>query len=327
MAGPSTEEEAMSAITATRVDEVLHAAVESGTVPNVVATAADADGPIYEGAFGPKAVGRPGEVTPDTIYRIASMTKMVTTTAALQLVERGKLDLDAPVADYRPEFAQLKVLEGWDGDEPRLRDPASAATVRQLASHSAGLSYWFWNEDIVRWEALTGTGNSLAGTEDAFTAPLVADPGTRFEYGVNTDWLGLVVEAASGQKLDAYFDEHILEPLGMEQTTFHPDDQQRENLAAVHLRGQDSGRWEATDLDWNPAPDWWAGGHGLYSPPAEYLRFQRMLLNRGTLEGTEILNAQTVEAAFTNQIGDLEFPPAIRTAEPQTSADFNAGPG
>src|SRR4051812_33460180 len=212
----------MSAITATRVDEVLQRAVESGTVPNVVATATSAEGSIYEGAFGPKAVGKPEPVTVDTLYRIASMTKMVATVAALQLVEQGKLDLDAPVSDYRPEFADLKVLDGWDGDTPRLRDPASQATIRQLASHSSGLNYWFWNADIVRWEALTGTGNTLSGKADAFTAPLVADPGTKVEYGTNTDWLGLVVEAVSGAKLDAYFDEHILQPLGMAHATFHP---------------------------------------------------------------------------------------------------------
>ncbi len=189
----------MSAITGTQVDEVLHSAVESGTMPNVVAVAGNADGPIYEGAFGPKAAGKPGEVTVDTLYRIASMTKMVTTVAALQLVEQGKLDLDAPVANYRPEFADLKVLDGWDGDTPRLRDPASQATVRQLASHSSGLAYWFWNADIVRWEALTGIGNALSGKGEMFSAPLVADPGTRVEYGINTDWLGRVVEAAGGQ--------------------------------------------------------------------------------------------------------------------------------
>ncbi len=317
----------MSAITGTRIDEVLKSAVESGTVPNVVATAANADGPIYEAAFGPKAAGRPDPVTVDTLYRIASMTKMVTSVAALQLVERGDLDLDDVVAKYRPEFANLKVLDGWDGEEPRLREPKSHATVRQLMTHTSGLSYWFWNADIVRWEAKTGTGNTLAGTEDAFGAPLIADPGTKVEYGTNTDWLGLVVEAASGQKLDAYFDEHILGPLGMEQSTFHPTDQQRENLVAVHLRGEPSGRWEPTSLDWNTAPDWWAGGHGLYCPPSEYLRFQRMLLNNGTLDGAKLLEAATVEDAFSNQIGELDWPEAIATAEPPTTADFNAGPG
>lgn len=317
----------MSAITGTRVDEVLRHAVESGTMPNVVATAANADGPIYEGAFGPKAVGKPEPVTVDTLYRIASMTKMVTTVAALQLVERGQLDLDDAVAKYRPEFADLQVLEGWEGEEPRLRAPRSQATVRQLATHTSGLGYWFWNADLVRWEAKTGTGNALAGTEDAFTAPLVADPGTRIEYGINTDWLGLVVEAVSGQSLDAYFDEHILGPLGMEQATFHPTDQQRENLVAVHLHDEQTGAWNATSVDWNAAPDWWAGGHGLYCPPSEYLRFQRMLLGNGTLEGTRILEGKTVEDAFANQVGSLDWPAAIATAEPPTTADFNAGPG
>ncbi len=113
----------------------------------------------------------------------------------------------------------------------------------------------------------------------------------------------------------------------MDQTTFHPDDQQRENLAAVHLHGEASGKWDSTDLDWNTAPDWWAGGHGLYCPPSEYLRFQRMLLNRGTLDGTRILKPETVESAFTNQVGDLDWPAEIKTAEPPTTADFNAGPG
>src|SRR3954451_6168272 len=172
----------MSAITGTRVDEVLQHAVESGTVPNVVATAANAEGPIYEGAFGPKAVGKPDPVTVDTLYRIASMTKMVTTVAALQLAETGVIDLDDAVGKSRPEFADLKVLEGWDGDEPRLREPKTSATVRQLATHTSGLGYWFWNADLVRWEAKTGTANTLAGTADAFTAPLIADPGTKVEY-------------------------------------------------------------------------------------------------------------------------------------------------
>jgi methyl acetate hydrolase len=317
----------MSAITGTRIDQVLQDAVESGAVPNVVAMAANQDGPIYEGAAGPRAVGQPDPVTPDTFFRIASMTKMVATTAALQLSERGELDLDAPVETYRPEFAELQVLEGFDGDTPRLRAPKSKATVRQLITHTSGLAYWFFNEDIVRWEALTGTPNVMSGDEVIFKAPLVADPGTRYEYGINTDWLGKVVEAASGQALDAYFDEHITGPLGMHEATFHPTDEQRQNLVAVHLLGRESHEWEATDLDWNTAPDWWAGGHGLYCPPSEYLRFQRMLLNQGTLDGARILEAETVQHAFSNQIGDLSFPAEIRTAEPPTSADFNAGPG
>jgi len=316
----------MSAITGTRIDQVLQDAVESGAVPNVVAMAANEDGPIYEGAAGPRAVGQSDPVTPDTLFRIASMTKMVATTAALQLSERGELDLDAPVETYRPEFAELQVLEGFDGDTPRLRAPAGKATVRQLITHTAGLGYWFFNEDLVRWEAVTGTPNVMSGDEVIFTAPLVADPGTRYEYGINTDWLGRVVEAASGQSLDAYVSEHILAPLGMDHTTWLMDDEQRAHSVPVHLRAED-GNWVATGIDWSQQPDWWAGGHGLHSTPRDYLRFQRMLLGGGTLEGAQILKPETVDAAFTNQIGELDFPPAIKSADPGSTADFNGGPG
>jgi methyl acetate hydrolase len=316
----------MSAITGTRIDQVLQDAVESGAVPNVVAMAANDDGPIYEGAAGPRAVGQPDAVTPDTMFRIASMTKMVATTAALQQAERGNLDLDAPVENYRPEFAELQVLEGFDGDTPKLRPPAGKATVRQLITHTSGLGYWFFNEEILRWEAATGTPNVLSGQIDIFQAPLVADPGTRYEYGINTDWLGRVVEAASGQSLDAYMAEHILGPLKMDHTTFLMSDEQRANSAPVHLHGEDGG-WVATDVDWSQDPQWWSGGHGLYSTPRDYLRFQRMLLGRGTLEGAQILDPESVDAAFTNQIGELDFPPEIKTADPDSTADFIGGPG
>ncbi len=187
-----------------RMDEVLGAAVERGDVPGVVAMAADDTGPIYEGAAGKRAVDAVDPITPDTMLRIASMTKMVTTSAALQLHDRGSLDLDAPVDTYRPEFAKVQVLDGFDGDTPRLRPPATRATVRQLITHTAGFAYWFWNRDIDRYEQVTGTPNVLPGKEAAFTAPMVADPGTRYEYGIHTDWLGRVVEAVSGQPLDAY---------------------------------------------------------------------------------------------------------------------------
>jgi methyl acetate hydrolase len=180
------------------IDKVLQEAVNAGAVPSVAAIAADRDGVIYEGGAGCTVAGGRDPIGVDTHFRIMSMTKMVATVAALQQKERGNLDFDAPVADYRPEFADLQVLEGFDGDTPRLRPPASQATVKQLVTHTAGLSYWFWNADIVRWQAITGTPNILAGVNSIFTAPLVADPGTKFEYGINADWLGKVIEAASG---------------------------------------------------------------------------------------------------------------------------------
>ena len=308
------------------VDDVLQAAVDAGDVPCVVAMAGDRDGVIYEGAAGERTPGSGEMVGPDTMFRIASMTKMVATVAALQLVEQGRLDLDDPVETYLPEYGELQVLEGFDGDTPRLRAPASKATVRHLVTHTSGQAYWFWNADMLRWHEVTGTPNVLSGSADIFKAPMVADPGARFEYGINTDWLGRVVEAAGGLSLRDHFAQRILGPLGMTSTTFLMTPEQRDHCVPVHLRGED-GAWAASDVDWSQEPEWWAGGHGLYSTPNDYLRFQRMLLNGGTLDGAEILERGTVEAAFQNQIGGLDFPELISTADPDSSADFAAGPG
>ncbi|MHA6793698.1 serine hydrolase domain-containing protein [Pseudonocardia bannensis] len=308
------------------IDQVLQNAVDSGAVPNAVAVAADRDGVIYEGAAGPREAGGGEPVTADSHFRIMSMTKMVATAAALQQMEKGNLDLDAPIDTYCPEFADIQVLEGFDGDTPKLRPPASRATVKQLVTHTAGLGYWFWNENLVRWEAATGTPNVLSGSNVIFTAPLVADPGTRYIYGINTDWLGKVVEAASGTTLDVAIKEGITGPLGMDQTAFLMNAEQRANSVPVHLKGED-GTWSPSEIDLNQDPEYFAGGHGLYSTPRDYLKFQRALLGGGTLDGTQILQRSTVDAAFTNQIGDLDFPAEIPTADPTATHDFNAGPG
>jgi len=241
-------------------------------------------------------------------------------------MERGALELDAPVRTYLPEFADLRVLEGFDGDAPKLRPTAARATVRQLITHTSGLAYWFVSPEMARWHEVTGTPDVLAGSKTIFDAPLIAEPGTRFLYGTSTDWLGKVVEAVSGQSLDAYFDANILGPLGMRHTVFLMTDEQRANSVPVHLRGED-GRWAATDIDFSHRPEWWAGGHGLYSTPRDYLAFQRMLLAGGTLGDATVLDKDTVDAAFRNQIGELDFPAEIPSADPVSSCDINLGPG
>ncbi len=254
------------------------------------------------------------------------MTKMVCTAAALQQKERGELDFDAPVEDYCPEFADVKVLEGWDGDEPRLVEPRTKATVHHLVTHTSGLSYWFWNEDLVKYEAATGVPNVVPGSAEAFKAPMVAHPGERFEYGINTDWLGKVVESVAGTTLDVVVKEHITEPLGMHDTMFSLDDGRKENVVMVHVKGED-GAWGSAGGILNETPDWWAGGHGLYSTPRDYIRFQRALLRGGELDGVRILEQATVDAAFSDQLGDLDFPESIATADPPITDSFNAGPG
>lgn len=317
----------MSTTTGSGIDEVLEQAVANGDVPSVSAIAADREGIIYEGAAGPRIEGQDTPVSVDTHYRVMSMTKIVATVVALQLMEQGKLDFDAPVEQYCPEFGELQVLDGFDGDTPRLRPPASKATVKQLVTHTAGLSYWFWNADIVKWEAASGISNVLSGLNEIFKAPLVADPGATFEYGINLDWLGKVIEAAGGKPLDQAILEGVTDPLGMSQTAFVMTREQRANSVPIHLRGED-GAWAPSEIDLNQEPEYWAGGHGLHSTPRDYLKFQRALLGNGTSpDGVKILDSATVDAAFTNQIGELDFPAEIATADPTATHTLAMGPG
>ena len=261
----------------------------------------------------------------DSIFRIASMTKTVSAAAALQQRERGNLDFDAPVDTYCPDFAAVQVLDGFEDGKPRMRSAASRATVKQLLTHTAGLPYSFWNADIAQWDAAGGPDSAPGGLRGAFASPMVADPGTRFDYGVSFDWLGMVLEAASGQTLDDYLSEHIFAPLGMHSTAFVIREEQRPRCVPVHIK-DDSGGWVVTDIDWDQQPEWWSGGHGLYSTPRDYLRFQQMLLGGGTVAGTTILDRSSVRAMFTNQIGDLWVPAQMPTAEPAWSCDFVVGP-
>ncbi len=307
------------------IDQVLQAAVDSGAVPGVAAIAADRDGIVYEGAAGTRGPGSSDALTPGSHFRIMSMTKIVATTAALQQVEKGTLDLAAPIEEYCPEWADVQVLDGWDDDTPRLRAPASRATVKQLVTHTTGLGYWFFSADLTRWEAATGTPNVISGSKAIFGAPLLADPGTRFEYGINTDWLGRVIEVTSGRTLDVAVKEGITGPLGMTDTEFSIAGGWKDDTTPVQAKVE--GSWVDTGMELNQSPDYWAGGHGLYSTPRDYIRFQRMMLRGGELDGERVLQEATVDAAFTNQIGNLDFPAAIRSNDLSVSHHFNLGPG
>lgn len=316
-----------SSIDGSAIDRVLQDAVDAGAVPHVAAIAADRDGVVYEGGAGVRVVGESSDrVTTSTQFRIMSMTKMVCTAAALQQIERGDLEMEAPVDAYLPEFADVQVLEGFDGDRPKLRPAGGRATVRQLITHTAGLGYWFWNADLVKYQDVTGLPNVVVGSADAFRAPMVADPGARFEYGINIDWLGKVVEAVAGKTLDVVIKDGITGPLGMDDTMFRLDAARLENCVTLHLKGAD-GSWASAGELLNQNPDWWAGGHGLYSTPRDYIRFEQALLRGGELDGVRILAGDTVDAVFSNQIGDLDFPAEIPTADPPTTDALRVGPG
>jgi CubicO group peptidase (beta-lactamase class C family) len=203
------------------------------------------------------------------------MTKALKSVAALQLLERGLFGLEDPVATHLPEFGELQVLDGFDGDTPILRAPSRPPVVRELMTHSSGVTYFFTNAKVARFHEVTGIPHVLTGAREALTAvPLAADPGTVWDYGTSTDWLGLLVEQLSGRTLDAYLDEHVIGPLGMQDVTFDPSEEQRARTMPVHVRTPDGGL-AATEIDLAPAPDWWAGGHGLFGTAEAYGRLIR----------------------------------------------------
>jgi len=199
------------------LDAILANAVASKAMPGIVAVAAADKDVVYEGAFGTRQLGQKAPMTPETVVWIASMTKAITTTAAMQLVERGKLSLDRPASDLLPELAAARTLEGFDAaGQPRLRPPRRSITLRHLLTHTAGYSYELWSSAIQQYQAATNTPGITTCMNAALTTPLLFDPGDRWEYGINIDWAGKMVEAASGQKLDRYFQDNILRSPGDE---------------------------------------------------------------------------------------------------------------
>ena len=295
------------------IKALLDGAVSKGSVHGIAAVVVDRSGLLFH-----HAAGEAGE---RTMFRNASMTKAVATTAALQLVEQGRLSLDATIESILPEFGQLQVLDGFNGDEPRLRPPASKATVRQLMTHSAGLGYFFVNEKLMRYHQVTGEPNPLSGLKRSLSVPLVNDPGTAWEYGVNTDWLGLIVEKLSGQTLSGYLKQNVYGPLGMNDSTFAPTAEQRDRLLRVMQR-QGDGKLAPATLDLPPTSEWDAAGHGSYGTVQDYGRFVQAWLN----DGAGILGAPTVRMAFQNHLGHIKLPELMKSMMPELSNDVPALP-
>ncbi|MBV9173802.1 MAG: beta-lactamase family protein [Chloroflexi bacterium] len=306
--------------------EVLAHSVAEGDIPGVIALAADDSGVIYADAFGERQIGSGVRMTLDTVCWIASMTKAVTTVAALQLVEQGRLALDEPLGAWLPELANVRVLEGFeDNGTPRLRAPRTQVTLRHLLTHTAGFSYDIWNADIGRYSQHAALPGIIECKNGALTTPLVADPGERWEYGINIDWAGKAVEAVSGQSIEAYFRVNIFDPLGMRDTGFVIGPDQRGRLSSMHVRNAD-GSLEAIEFEVPQAPEFFMGGGGLYSTGPDYMLFLQALLHDGTFNGVQLLRPETVAEMRRNQIGELEAG-VMRTAMPASSNDHDPYPG
>src|SRR6266702_4716445 len=256
-----------------QIDQLLRQKSEAKEIPGVVAIAATGSEVIYQGAFGKRDLAKDDAMTADSVFWIASMTKAITSAGAMQLVEQGKLSLDEPIGKLLPDLASPQVLEGFDANgEPKLRQAKTAITLRHLMTHTAGFCYSLWNADMAKYLEKTRLPAITTCKNDALKTPLMSDPGTRWEYGTNIDFVGKAVEAVSGKRLDAYLRDHLFTPLGMTDTGFKLGDAQRKRLVAMHQRGED-GALAQIPFELEQDPEFHMGGGWLYGTAGDYIKF------------------------------------------------------
>jgi methyl acetate hydrolase len=309
----------------TVIDDLLRRAAEAGDVPGVVAMAVNSEGLLYSGAFGRRWLPDGPPMTTDTIFWLASMTKAITSTAAMILVEQGKLELDSPIGSVLPELAKPQVLEGFSaGGEPRLRAANRPITLRHLLTHTSGFGYDIWNPQLLRYRETSGIPDLMSCRNAALDLPLVFEPGDRWEYGIGIDWVGKAVERVSGKVLQSYFDENLFGPLGMRDTAFKLTSERHARLARIQVR-QDDGSLEQMDFELPPEPEFQMGGGGLYGTAADYLVFEQMFLSQGRRGGTRVLHPETVKLMTQNHIGGSHVTALKRSMPFSNDAEFFPG--
>ena len=305
----------------------MQAAIDEGRTGGIVTLVARDGVVVHWEAHGWRVLGE-DPLERDDVFRIYSMTKPVTSVAAMMLVEEGRLELDQPLEDVLPAFAGVQVY-----DDGALRPPARSITIQDLLRHTSGITYGiFGNSPVDRMyvDALQAlemdTGRTLEETVDIVAGlPLLADPGTLWNYSMSTDVLGRVVEVASGMSLDAFFRTRIFEPLGMDDTGFHVAEESHHRLLDVYTR-REGGLLAVDAADGSPftePPSWYSGGGGLTSTPSDYLRFAQMLANEGALGGVRLLRPETVQAMTTNQLDEALLP--MRLGGPIPSHGWGLG--
>lgn len=307
-----------------RISEALEAAVAAGRTVGCVGLLADSGGLRHVSAHGRRAADAETRMTPDTVFQLASMTKAIGTVAAMKLVEDGRLSLESDVAEILPDFAQLQVLQGFDGDVPRFRPSKRPCTIRHLMTHTSGLGYDAWNPDQFKLCAQLGVNRRTGGRPALQAFPFLREPGEKWEYGVSIDWLGLVVEQVTGEPIQAFLQREILGPLGMGSTDviFRPDMADRKT--PVHVADA-QGRLTPSDIDITGVGFYSMGGCMKGTGP-DYARFLRMFLRGGELDGARVLRPETVEAMSVNAIGDLRLC-TLPSAAPGVAAPVEFFPG
>lgn len=312
----------LSAARLARVDAALKPYIDNKQLAGAVVAIARKNKTVYMKSFGAADIDSNKAMTNNAIFRIASMTKPVTSVAVMMLYEEGKFLLDDPIAKFIPEFKEPKVLSADGTTVPAKRE----ITIRDLLRHTSGISYRFWGKPVAEVYEKAGIFDGLAPTEGTIAdmtkriaaQPLHSQPGEAFEYGLNTDVLGYLVELISGMPLDRFFKERIFNPLKMSDTQFYVSDAQRNRVVSLYTPGEKGGLAKSPDaptrwgqLIFSPAVPYgtqrtyFSGGGGLTSTAGDYLRFTQMFLNGGQLDGKRLLSRKSVELMAMNHIGDI----------------------
>jgi methyl acetate hydrolase len=282
------------------IQHALETTLTAGNIPGAVAAVGNSAGTLAQVAVGTRGPGGP-PLAQDDLFQIASMTKAIASVAAMQLVEQGRLSLDDDIGTLLPQLASPEVLEGFDDEgKPVTRPAAGPITLRQLLTHTSGFGYEFLSAELTQYRV---NHPAAPGSLASLNAPLLADPGTQWIYGISTDWVGLAVEAASGLKLGDWLARHVTGPLGMADTGFAQKSAVEARLTPLHARAPDGGLQPfPIFFGVDDRAEFEGGGGGLVSSANDYLRFVRMILNHGALNGARILRRETVAEMARNQV-------------------------
>lgn len=313
------DEVGLSADALARIAPALRAYTESARLPGIVFAVARHGKLVQLDAVGWMDIAQRTPMRTDAVFRIYSMTKAVTGAAVAQLIERGKIRLDDPVSKYIPAFATVRVYVGGPAAKPTLRTPTRPITIVDLLTHSAGLTYGaFGNspvDSIYRAADMLDPARTIAQFADSIARlPLIADPGTRWNYSMAMDVMGRVVEVASGTTFDRYLRDALFTPLGMRETGFHATPAMHGRIATIYSRGANGALVPDATLigpGYRESDKVFAGGQGLLSTAADYLRFTQMLLNGGTLDGHRVLKPESVALMMRNHL-----PPSLSPITP-----------
>lgn len=327
-AGPA--DVGLSAAALDRIAPALRVHVDSGRLPGILAFVARHGKVAYVGSIGSAAMPAPPT---DAVFRLFSMTKPITSTGAMQLIEQGKVRLDDPVSKYIPSFANAKVFAGGSAAQPQLRDVGRPITVRDLLTHTSGLTYGLFGatpvDSIYLRAGFFGPGWTTSKLADSLAhLPLLFSPGDKWNYSFSTDVLGRVIEVASGMTLDRYLDSALFRPLRMTMTGFLATPAMLAHVIPLYSRGPDGKLLANTPLltpDYTTPGELLSGGGGLLSTPGDYLRFAQMLLNRGQLDGRRVLKPETVDLMLQNQLAPALVPVTVDPNWPPGQSGFGYG--